>query len=186
MPLRMVGQIRLDDAVLASPAVVGGRAVTLDLPAPRAAPARPGIPAPEGLSDLALFDVGVPHLVAAASAVDGLDLATLGPPLRAHQALGAEGANVNFYHVGADGVVRMRTWERGVEGETLACGSGTVAVALQVMASFGNRTVRVIPPSGDQLTVEARGEPPVCPTRLTGPARMVARIEVSGDFLAES
>ncbi len=168
------------------PAVVGGREVALDLPAPRTTPLRPDITAPEGLTDLTLFDIGVPHLLAAASAVAALDLATLGPALRAHPALGAEGANVNFYEVGTDGVVKMRTWERGVEGETLACGSGTVAVGLRVMASHGCRKVRVFPPSGDLLTVEALGEPPVCRTRLTGPARMVARIDVSADFLAGS
>jgi diaminopimelate epimerase len=168
------------------PAVVGGREVTLDLPAPRAAPVRPDIAAPEGVTDLTLFDIGVPHLVAAVSVVATLDLVTLGPALRAHPALGFEGANVNFYEVGPDGVVAMRTWERGVEGETLACGSGTVAVALRVMESRRDRTVCVVPASGDRLTVEALAEPPVCPTRLTGPARMVAGIDLSADFLGES
>jgi len=166
------------------PAAVDGREVTLDLPAPGAAPVRPEIVAPEGLSDMTLFDVGVPHIVAATSAVADLNLATLAPPLRAHPALGPEGANINFYEVEADGVVRVRTWERGVEGETLACGSGVVAVGLQVMATRGLRKVLAIPASGDRLTVEALGEPPGCPTRLTGPARMVARIDLSADFLA--
>jgi diaminopimelate epimerase len=166
------------------PAEVDDREVALDLPAPGSAPVRPEIIAPEGLSDLTLFDVGVPHLVAAVSAVADLDLVTLGPPLRAHPVLGLEGASVDFYEVATDGSVRVRTWERGVEDETLACGSGAVAVGLQVMASRGLRKVNIIPASGDRLTVEALGEPPGCPTRLTGPARMVARIDLSADFLA--
>jgi len=166
------------------PAAVDGREVALDLPAPRAAPVRPEIVAPEGFSDLTLYDVGVPHLVAAVTAVADLDLAALGPPLRAHPVLGPEGANVNFYEVAKGGVVRIRTWERGVEGETLACGSGSVAVSLQVMASSGLRKVTIKPASGDRLTVEALGEPPACRTRLTGPARMVAQIELSDEFLA--
>lgn len=168
------------------PAEVDGLEVSLDLPAPGAAPTRPEIPEPEGLSDVVLFDIGVPHLVAAASDVADLDLVTLGPPLRAHPSLGPEGANVNFFEVATDGVVKIRTWERGVEGETLACGSGTVAVALQVMALRGLQKVEIIPASGDRLTVEALGKPPICPTRLTGPARMVARIDLSDEFLAES
>jgi diaminopimelate epimerase len=166
------------------PAAVDGREVALDLPAPGAAPVRPEIVAPQGISLLTLYDVGVPHLVAAVTAVNDLDLVVLGPPLRAHPALGPQGANVNFYEVATDGVVRIRTWERGVEGETLACGSGSVAVSLQVMASRGLRKVKINPASGDRLTVEALGQPPGCPTRLTGPARMVARIDVSAEFLA--
>ncbi len=168
------------------PADVDGREVALDLPAPGAFPSKPQIVRPESLSDLTLYDIGVPHVVAAVTAVADLDLETLGPPLRAHPVLGPEGANVNFFEVATDGAVRVRTWERGVEGETLACGSGTVAVSLQVMASRSLRKVKIIPASGDRLTVEALGEPPRCRTRLTGPARMVARIEVSGEFLGES
>lgn len=168
------------------PADVDGREVALTLPAPRAASVEPDIVTPEHLSDVRLTNIGVPHLVMATSGVADLDLATIGPPLRAHPALGPEGANVNFFEVAADGVIRMRTWERGVEGETLSCGSGMVAVALQVMASRGLREAVVAPASGDRVMVEALGEPPDCSTRLTGPARIVAAIDVSAEFLATS
>jgi diaminopimelate epimerase len=77
----------------------------------------------------ALSVVGVPHLVVLVADVDQLDVAQRGKALRHDPALGAEGANVNF--VGPGGTAsewRMRTYERGVEAETLACGTGAVAV----------------------------------------------------------
>jgi len=75
--------------------------------------------------------VGVPHLVVMMDGGDlsALDVARLGPPLRRHPLL-PEGANVSFVRVVAPDRIAVRTFERGVEGETLACGSGTVASAV--------------------------------------------------------
>jgi diaminopimelate epimerase len=129
------------------------------------------------------MEVGVPHLVVAATGLGGIDLQTVAPPLRSHPALGPEGANVDFYEVTDDGAVTLRTWERGVEGETLSCGSGMVAVALVVMADRGSDRVELAPRSGDRLVVEALGEPPACATRVTGPTRIVAAIEPSEEIL---
>src|SRR5207249_8619670 len=74
--------------------------------------------------------VGVPHLVVF---VRG-DLARLaidryGPPLRRHPAL-PDGANANFVRASGGNRIEVRTYERGVEGETLSCGSGVVAAAI--------------------------------------------------------
>jgi diaminopimelate epimerase len=80
--------------------------------------------------------VGVPHLVAFVKkdiAFEALDLSGLGPAHRHHPAM-KEGANANFVRVLGPGRIAIRTWERGVEAETLACGSGAVASA--VVASF--------------------------------------------------
>jgi len=100
--------------------------------------------------------VGVPHLVIF---VDE-DLATLpierlGPPLRRHPLL-PEGANVNFVSVTAPSRLEVRTWERGVEAETLSCGSGVVASAL-VAALRGHAELPVVcaTKSGVDLTVNA-------------------------------
>ncbi len=74
--------------------------------------------------------VGVPHLVVFVDGdLEALDVPRLAPPLRGHPAL-PEGANVNFVQVLGRDRIRVRTYERGVEGETLACGSGVVASAV--------------------------------------------------------
>ena len=165
------------------PAVVNGPTVSLDLPPPASAPKIPAIAPPDGLHHLQLVTVGVPHLVASVDGLAAVDLGEIARPLRADPALGAEGANVNLYEVGTGGMVRVRSFERGVEGETLSCGSGLVAVALSVMAEMITKDIVVVPRSGDRLQVEALGEPPACATRFTGPARIVARIEPTKDLL---
>jgi diaminopimelate epimerase len=76
--------------------------------------------------------VGVPHLVAFVKKgvdLDTLDLSALGPSHRHHPAM-KEGANANFVKVIGPSRLSLRTWERGVEAETLACGSGAVASAV--------------------------------------------------------
>jgi len=165
------------------PAEVDGAEVALELPPPSPALRQPTISPPVGLSDLHLLEVGVPHLVAAAEALEEIDISQVAPALRRHPSLGPSGANVNLYAIGAGDEVTVRSWERGVEGETLSCGSGLVAVALRVMVRRGVRRVVCLPRSGDRLTVEALGEPPDCSTRLIGPARMVAEIEPSEELL---
>jgi diaminopimelate epimerase len=131
----------------------------------------------EGLASIGTpMHVGVPHLVVfVESDLDGLDVAGLGRPLRSPSPLLPEGANVDFVQVlGADRI-RVRTYERGVEGETLACGSGVVASA--VVAA---RQARVSPPvqcgtrSGVDFTVSFREEGGfLVEAMLTGDAREI-------------
>lgn len=85
---------------------------------------------------LALGTVGVPHLVVRVDDLEGIDLPRRGRALRFDPATGPEGANVNFVAPGVAGGEpwRIRTYERGVEGETLACGTGTVAAAIALAA----------------------------------------------------
>ena len=165
------------------PAVVQGDQVTLELPPPDWGPLNPRIDVPETVTGLTVLQVGVPHLVAATHGLAELDLATVAPPLRRHPDLGPEGANVSLYEISDDGTIRLRTWERGVEGETLSCGSGMVATALVVMANNSVGRVELVPLSGDRLVVEALGEPPVCATRLIGPTRIVALVDPTEEFL---
>jgi diaminopimelate epimerase len=85
-----------------------------------------------------LATVGVPHLVVEVAQLDRDDLMDRGRELRFHPALGPEGANANFVGPVGDPSKAgwgLRTYERGVEGETLACGTGAVAAAVTLAAS---------------------------------------------------
>jgi len=160
-------------------ATVRGETVTLRLPSPREAPRSVELQAADRVWSGWLLTVGVPHLVLPAVGVGALDLAVIAPPLRAHAGLGREGANVNFIEPTGPGAVLVRSFERGVEAETLSCGSGVVAAALCWMAETGLGRLRCATRSGDDLLVEALDEPPLARTQLTGPARFVAKIEPS-------
>lgn len=81
--------------------------------------------------------VGVPHLVIRVADVNAVDLNRRGRSLRSHPGVGPAGANANFVSPPKEpgGPWLIRTFERGVEGETLACGTGTVASAIAISAA---------------------------------------------------
>ena len=112
--------------------------------------------------------VGVPHLVVACADVDAVDVEARGRTLRHLPSLAA-GANVNF--VSRRGTNwTYRTYERGVEEETLACGSGSVAAAAMLIAWDGETDpVRLITRSGAPLTVSFKDGIPA----LSGEGRLV-------------
>lgn len=96
---------------------------------------------------------GTPHLIIELPDVRAVDLRSFAPPLRHHPAL-SEGANVSLVEVTGDGMARIRTWERGVEGETLCCGQGC-AVAGAWLARRGNtKKWRFQPMGEDPVWVE--------------------------------
>lgn len=101
-----------------------------------------------------LIRVGVPHLIVKVPSVRKFDLNYWGPLLRRHRKLGRDGANVNIFESKIRGRIRMRTFERGVEGETLACGTGAAAAAW-VSVGMKNllRKVMVRTTGGEDLTL---------------------------------
>ena len=135
----------------------------------------------EGLPPTGIpIHVGVPHLVVFVRGdLAALPIERVGPPLRQHPLL-PEGANVNFVRVSGPGRLEVRTWERGVEAETLSCGSGVVASAL-VASQRGHveLPVECATKSGVDLTVNGRLEKDVFTgITLTGDAREVFRAEL--------
>ncbi|MEO8138048.1 MAG: diaminopimelate epimerase [Gemmatimonadota bacterium] len=100
-------------------------------------PTRPGdLEAQPGESGHVLATVGVPHLVLEVIDLESGDLMVRGRELRRHPSLGPAGANVNFVAPSPDASRwLLRTFERGVEGETLACGTGAVATAVALAQS---------------------------------------------------
>ncbi len=119
----------------------------------------------------------VPHLVLEVENLDEVDLPGRGPLLRHDPALGSGGANVNWVAPKPDGSWAMRTYERGVEGETLACGTGAIACAL-ALATAGKTSspVRLWTRSGLPLEVswEQQGTKATS-IRLVGEGRIVFR-----------
>jgi len=78
---------------------------------------------------LSSVNTGVPHAVIVVDDIEHAPVHELGRQIRHHKAFGERGTNVNFVKVIDRKNVAVRTYERGVEGETLACGTGAVAVA---------------------------------------------------------
>jgi len=158
------------------PAVVDGAQVTLELPPPTS-PVACALETGQSVWQGHRIELGVPHLVLPVDDLDTLAIETVAPPLRHHPKLGPDGANVHFVKH-RPGLLQLRSFERGVEAETLCCGSGVAAAALLALEGAGEPSIVVEARSGDRLTVEALGEPPTASSRLTGPARLVAEIEL--------
>jgi diaminopimelate epimerase len=117
---------------------------------------------------------GVPHVVISVAGLASYPLERVAPMLRRHPKLGPSGANVDLVESDEQGRVHVRTWERGVENETLSCGTGAVAVAMAARLNRAPETVVVVPRSGLTLRVTIAGEP-TQPTSasLEGDARFV-------------
>jgi diaminopimelate epimerase len=135
------------------------------------------------------IDTGVPHVVvflADESALEALDVDGIGRILRQHVAFAPRGVNANFAVRRADATFRMRTYERGVEMETLACGTGAVAVGLMAHRKFGSAAPVLIHPTGGGLLrigfrASADGFADVT---LAGPAELIGEGEIPDSWLA--
>src|SRR5512132_1980503 len=118
---------------------------------------------------------GVPHVVIAVAKIDDADVRRDGAAIRHHKMFSPNGANVNFIEKRGSNKIAIRTYERGVEDETLACGTGIVASALIFAASENtNGPISVIARGGDELEVgfEKSGDR-FHNVTLTGPAEFV-------------
>lgn len=93
--------------------------------------------------DVHIVDSGVPHGVIFVDDVQQICLKTLGPQIRHHAVFAPHGVNVNIASVQKGGSIEVRTYERGVEAETLACGTGVAAVVW--VASFFHCLPEVVP-----------------------------------------
>jgi len=119
-------------------------------------------------------DTGVPHAVVFVPHIDAVDVSRLGRALRFHKTFGRAGANVDFVEIRKNSLF-VRTYERGVEAETLACGTGVVAAAfVSRVLGFDRSPVRVVVRGGAALSVSFDNGP-----RLEGPGTIVFSGEIS-------
>jgi diaminopimelate epimerase len=124
--------------------------------------------------------VGVPHVVVLCADIEAVDVVGRGRPIRYDPSLRA-GANVNFVAPADDGTWAVRTYERGVEAETLACGTGSVATAA-LLNHWGEATGPTVirTRSGLPLRVRFRETAPgVVTPSLSGEGRIVFRGELA-------
>jgi diaminopimelate epimerase len=100
------------------------------------------------------LNTGVPHVVVPVDDIESVDVLSWGRQLRYHTAFGPKGTNANFVQVTGPASIKVRTYERGVEDETLACGTGSVAAAI-LMARLGSvrSPVAVSTRGGDVLSI---------------------------------
>jgi diaminopimelate epimerase len=124
-----------------------------------------------------LVTPGVPHFVTWVDDLAGVPVAEWGRALRRHPSFAPGGANADFVARRGPSRVALRTYERGVEGETLACGSGAVAGALSAWSRGDSSPVRVATAGGDELVVDWTEAGPALVVGLSGPAETSFRGE---------
>lgn len=169
-------RLETDSGVMETRCIEGeGELAELVLPA-RAKIATPDIPLAPGETGIWVTRVAVPHVVVCVKDVAAVPLMARGRELRMHPSVAPAGANVNFVS-GNGSEWAMRTYERGVEAETLACATGAAACA-SVLAAKQEVTLpwRVHSASGAILTVSDDGGDAKHPRpRITGQARLLFR-----------
>jgi diaminopimelate epimerase len=129
--------------------------------------------------DVSFINTGVPHTIIFMNNVEKADVLTLGRMVRFHRAFAPAGTNVDFVQRTDEHSIVVRTYERGVEGETLACGTGVTASAIiSGLRGLVTPPVNCLTRGGDTLkvgyTLNDKGDliSPVSNVYLEGPAEV--------------
>lgn len=171
-------------------AQVNGSNVRLSFPPPERIERGVRLTTPDAACEVDFIDTGAPHVIVFADALPAalraplaeVDMGGVGRTLRHHARFAPRGTNVNVLERGDDGIISIRTFEKGVEAETEACGTGTLAAGMSAHLRLGIAPpVRLRTHGGDLLTVHftpgngATDDPMYFAEGLTleGPARLV-------------
>jgi diaminopimelate epimerase len=152
-----------------------GDLVTLQMTEPTDLRLNIKVPAANQNKTVHFINSGVPHVVIPVQRIDNVDVQREGSAIRNHKMFSPKGANVNFIEKCGANKIAIRTYERGVEDETLACGTGIVAAAL-IFAATENASgpITVIARGGDELQVGfEKIDSQFRSVTLTGPAEFV-------------
>jgi len=133
-----------------------GEEVSIVLTAPQGLERAKAVPTSSaGTITVGFVNTGVPHAVQFVPDVEKVDLPKLGAEIRYNAVFAPKGTNANFAQITGADSIRLRTYERGVEGETLACGTGVAAAAILAHAVHGvAKPVRVRVEGRAVLTVD--------------------------------
>jgi len=148
-------------STLAGPisAEVKGKRVKVQLTNPRLFDPELSLEVDGQVYTLFYIDTGVPHVVFEVEDLEEFPLIDVGRKIRFHEKFGPAGTNVNVVKMTGDNTLTVRTYERGVEDETLACGTGSMAAALMMSMKGGfTPPVSVRAASGEILTISWEGE----------------------------
>lgn len=135
-------------------ATISGGTVKLRLTDPRQLELHHDLKTEAGLLSVSSINTGVPHAVHFVDDLEGFDVFGTGRMIRYHEHYQPAGTNANFVRILDGHTIQVRTYERGVEDETLACGTGSVAAAL-ISARKGlvSSPVEVLVQSGERLKI---------------------------------
>ena len=160
-------------------AKVGGEVARVELTRPGGLASRGELEFAGGRREVLFANTGVPHAVVFVDDLEAADVRGWGRALRHHDEFAPAGANANFVRIESAGRIAVRTYERGVEDETLACGTGVTASALASAWREGwDSPVTVRVRSGEELDVHFRGDPPDYDrAMIEGPVAVVFRGE---------
>jgi len=133
--------------------IVEGERITLEMARPHGFRSKPGILRESEFTEGGFIDTGVPHYVVFVQDVEKVDVDNLGSFYRNHDTF-VQGTNVNFVQLLGKSRIRVRTYERGVEEETLSCGTGCVASSLIASNHHGYTSPVTVLAHGGRLTVQ--------------------------------
>jgi diaminopimelate epimerase len=152
-----------------------GDLVTLQMTEPNDLQLNVKLPVADENKTVHFINSGVPHVVILVPKIDDVDVRCEGAAIRRHKMFSPNGANVNFIERRGANKIAVRTYERGVEDETLACGTGIVASALIFGATDNtDGPITVAARGGDELQVDfERVDRGFRNVTLTGPAEFV-------------
>jgi len=165
------GSMKFDVLGVVYKARVMDEGIELGMPPPVKFEMKPGVNDMVNLQEGAYLDVGVPHYVLFAEDIDRLNVIDIGRFYRYHDSFQPKGVNVNFVQIIDEHNLRIRTYERGVEDETLACGTGTISSAMTAFTQHGIRPPVHVETRGGHLIVSFKSD--FQDLTLTGPAKIV-------------
>jgi len=141
-----------------------------------------------GLTSIYSINTGVPHVVMVKNSIDDIDIVNIGRKIRYHDRFLPAGTNVNFVCHVKDNTIAIRTYERGVEDETLACGTGAAASAIVMAHKMKlDSPLSVLTRSGEYLNIffkEKEGQ--YYDIYLEGDARIIYKAQLLEDAWKDS
>jgi diaminopimelate epimerase len=154
---KKVRKVRFNTRAGIMKAETGKDSVMLSLPSPSQAELDFLIKLNDRELGVSYINTGVPHVVVETDRLEDINVVDIGKAIRHHPKFAPQGTNADFVQVSGKSSLRVRTYERGVEDETLACGTGVIACAvIESLRGKVKPPVKVLTRGGEQMKVYFR------------------------------